>query len=75
MAEGGVVIATTHVCMKKYYVKLRTEEIRPPVTKAYMVPSLRNDLISVKSLHHQGYYTVIHDADPEVYGTQCILHL
>ncbi len=34
------------------------------MTKAYIVPTLRTDLISVKSLISQGY-RVICDADPE----------
>jgi hypothetical protein len=50
-AEGGVVMTTTHVCMKTYYVKSRTGETRPLTTKAFIVPSLRSDLISVKSLN------------------------
>jgi hypothetical protein len=54
----------THVCMKTYYyVTSRTGEIRPLTTKAFIVPSLRSDLISVKSLNRQGY-RVIHDLDP-----------
>ena len=44
-AEGGAVMTTTHVCMKTYYVKSRTGEIRPLTTKAFIVPSLRSDLI------------------------------
>ncbi len=47
-AEGGVVMTTTHVCMKTYYVRTRTGEIRPLTTKAFNVSSLRSDLISVK---------------------------
>ncbi len=39
----------------------RTGEIRP---LTFIVPSPRSDLISVKSLNHQGY-RVIHDPDPE----------
>ncbi len=54
-SEGGIVLTTTHVCMKTYYVKSRTGEIRPLTTKAFIVPSLRSDLISVKSLKRQGY--------------------
>ena len=53
--------------MKTYYVKSRTGEIRPLTTKAYIVSSLRADLISVKSLNHQGY-RVVHDPDPEESG-------
>jgi hypothetical protein len=66
-AEGGVVMTTTHECMKTYYVKSRTGEIRPLTTKAFIVPSLRSDLISVKSLNRQGY-GAIHDPDPEQSG-------
>ncbi len=60
-------MTTTHVCMKTYYVKSRTGEIRLIVTKAYIVPSLSSDLMSVKSLNHQGYRAV-HDPDPEESG-------
>jgi hypothetical protein len=62
-------MTTTHVCMKTYYVKSesRTGEIRPLTTKAFIVPSLRADLISVKSLNCQGY-RIIHDPDPEESG-------
>ncbi len=66
-AEGGVVMTTTHVCMETYYVKSRTGEIRPLTNKAFIVPSLRSDLISVKSLNLQGS-SVIHDPDPEESG-------
>jgi hypothetical protein len=66
-AERGVVMTTTHVCMKTYYVKSRTVEIRSLTTKPFIVPSLRTDLISVKSLNRQGY-RVIHDPDPEESG-------
>jgi hypothetical protein len=62
-AEGGVVMTTTHVCMKTYYVKSRTGDIRPITTKAFIVPSLRSDLISVKFFNRQGY-RVVHDPDP-----------
>ncbi len=62
-AEGGVVMTTTHVCLKTYYVKSRPGEIRPITTKAFIVPSLRSDLISVKSVNRQGY-RVVHDPDP-----------
>ncbi len=61
--EGGIVMTTTHVCMKTYYVKSRTGEIRPLSTQAFIVPSLRSDVISVKSLNRQGY-RIIHDPDP-----------
>jgi hypothetical protein len=60
-------MTTTHVCMKTYYVKSRTGEIRPLTTKAFIAPSLKSDLISVKSLNSQGY-RVIYDSDPEESG-------
>ncbi len=66
-------MATTHVRMETYYVKSRTEEIRPIMTKAYIVPTLRTDLITVKSLNRQGY-RVIHDADSEESGTYPVLN-
>ncbi len=44
-AEEGVVMTTTHVCMKTYYVRSRTRENCPLTTKAIIVPSLRSDLI------------------------------
>jgi hypothetical protein len=68
--EGGVVMSTTHTSIKTYYVKSGTGEIRPIVTKAYIVPTLRTDvtdLISVKSLNRQNY-RVLHDPDPEESG-------
>jgi hypothetical protein len=37
------------------------------VTKAYIVPLLRTDLVPVKSLNCQGF-RVIHDEDPEESG-------
>jgi hypothetical protein len=39
----------------------------------YIVPTLRTDLISVKSLNHQGY-RVMHDADPEESGIFPVLN-
>ena len=60
-------MTTTHVCMRTYYVKSRTGEIRPLTTKAFIVPPLRSDLISVNSLNRRGY-RVIHDQDPEESG-------
>ncbi len=60
-------MTTTHVCMKTYYVKSRTGEIHPITTKASIVPSLRSDLISVKSLNRQGD-RVVHDPESEESG-------
>jgi len=66
-AEGGMTMQTTHVCMKTYYVRSRTGEIRPITTKAFICPTLRTDLLSVKGLNFQGY-SIIHHPDPEESG-------
>ena len=42
---------TAHVCMKTYYVRARTGEIRPITTKAFLCPKLGTDLLSVKGLN------------------------
>ncbi len=39
--------------LKTYKVKSRTGENSQRVTEAYIAPTLRTDLISVKSLNHQ----------------------
>ena len=62
-AEGGMVMETTHMCMKTYYVGTRTGEIRPITTKAFICSKLGTDLITVKSLNFQGY-SVTHHPDP-----------
>ena len=36
-ARGGTVMTTTHVCLKTYYVRNRTGELRPIATKTYIV--------------------------------------
>jgi hypothetical protein len=59
--------------MKTYYVKSRTGEIRPKTTKAFIVSSLRSDLISVKSLSRQGY-SVVHGPDPKESGIHPIIN-
>ena len=58
---------TNHVCMKTYYVRTRTGEIRPITTKAFICPKLGTDLLSVKSLNFQGY-SVVHHPDPDESG-------
>ena len=64
---------TTHVCLKTYYVRTRTGEIRPITTKAFTCPKLGTDLLSVKSLILQGY-SVTHHLDPEESGIFPILN-
>jgi hypothetical protein len=55
-AEGEVVMATTHVCMKTYYVKVRTAEIRPIVCKAYIVKSQDTELFVMQILKNQDFF-------------------
>ena len=45
-AQGGTVMATTHVCLKTYYVRDRTGKLRPITTKTYIVQNLKHDLSS-----------------------------
>ena len=59
-----MVMETTHMCMKTYYVRTRTGEIRPITTKAFICPKLRTDLLSVKGPNFQGY-SVVHHPDPD----------
>ena len=66
-AEGGMVMETTHMCMKTYYVRTWTGEIRLITTKACICPKLKTDLLSVKSLLFQGY-SVVHHPDTDESG-------
>jgi hypothetical protein len=63
-AQGGTVMYTTHVCVKTYFVRDRTGELRPITTKTYIVKNLKHDLLSVKGLNKAGY-RIIQDEDPE----------
>ena len=42
-AQGGTVMVTTHVCLKTYYVRDRTGEMRPITTKTYIVNNLKHE--------------------------------
>ena len=64
---------TTHRCIKTYYVRDRLGEIRPIVVKAYVVPGLKHDLLSVKGLNQAGY-RVIHDEDEEESGVFTVIN-
>ena len=66
-AQGGTVMQTTHVCLKTYYVRDRTGELRPVTTKTYIVKNLKHDLLSGKALNKAGY-RIIYDKDPEESG-------
>jgi hypothetical protein len=58
---------TTLVCMKTYYVRSQTGEVRPITTKAFICSTLRTDLLSVKGLNFQGY-SIVHHPDPDESG-------
>jgi hypothetical protein len=66
-AQGGTVMLTTHVCLKTYFVRDRTCELRPITTKTYIVKNLKRDLLSGKALNRAGYRIVL-DEDPEEAG-------
>jgi hypothetical protein len=72
-ARGNTQISTTHRCIKTYYVRDRLGEIRPIVVKAYVVPGLKHDLLSVKGLNQSGY-RVIHDEDEEESGVFAVIN-
>jgi hypothetical protein len=62
-AQGGTAMLTTHGCLKTCYVRDRTGELRPIITKTYIIKSLKRDLLSGKALNRAGYRIV--DEDPE----------
>ncbi len=63
----------SHRCLKTYYVRDRLGEIRPIVVKAYVVPGLKHDLLSVKALNQSGY-RVIYDKDGEESGAFAVIN-
>ena len=67
LAQDGATMKSSHVCMKTYYVKDRTGEIRPITTKAYYVKSLEHDLLGGRALTKEGYCVIL-DKDPEIAG-------
>ena len=73
MAQGVKLMSTTHLCLKTYYVRDRLGEIRPIVVKAYVVPGLKYDLLSVKGLNKCGY-AVYHHPDPEEAGVFALIN-
>ncbi len=50
-AEGGTVMMTTHVCLKTYYVRDWTCELRPTITRTYIVINLKHDLLPGKMIN------------------------
>ena len=67
------VMRTTHLCFKSYFIKDRLGEIRPIIVKAYVVPGLKYDLLSVKELNRAGY-AVNHHPDPEQSGVYAVIN-
>ncbi len=55
-AEGGVVMTTTHVCMKTYYVKSRTGEIRPLTTNIPFIQRDKSKSFAFMSEHSIFFY-------------------
>ena len=72
-AHGATIMRTTHLCFKTYFVKDRLGEIRPIIVKAYVVPGLKYDLLSVKGLNRAGY-AVSHHTDPEQSGVYAVIN-
>ena len=62
---------TSHVCLKTYFVRDRTGELRPITTKTYIVKKLKRDLLSGKALNRVGYQIVL-DEDPEEAGVYAV---
>ncbi len=69
--QGGTVMLTTHVCLKTYFVRDRTGELRPITTKTYIVKHLKRDLLSGKALN-RAEYRIILDEDPEEAGVYAV---
>ena len=72
-AHGATIMRTTHLCHKTYFVKDRLGETRPIIVKAYVVPGLKHDLLSVEGLNLAGY-AVNHHPDPEQSGVYAVIN-
>jgi hypothetical protein len=67
-------MSTSYLCLNEaYYVRDLLGEICPIVDKAYVVPRLKYDLLSVKGLKKCGY-KVCHQQDPEELGIHAIIN-
>ncbi len=71
-AQGATIMSTTHLCLKTYYVVDLLGEIRPIVVKAYVVPGLKYDILSVKGLNK--WHAVFHHPDPEESGIYAVIN-
>ena len=64
---------STHLCYKTYHVWDRLGEVQLIIVKAYVVPGLKHDLLSVKGLNKAGY-PVHHHPDPEQSGVYAVIN-
>ena len=72
-SDSSTMMNSTHLCYKTYYVCDRLGEIRPIIVKAYVVPGLTHDILSVKGLNKAGY-SVHHHPDPEQSGVYAVIN-
>jgi hypothetical protein len=47
--HGATLMSTAHNFLKTYYILDRLGEIRPIVVRAYIVPGLKHDILSVRA--------------------------
>ena len=60
-------MTTTHVCLKTFYARDHTGELRPITTKTCIVKNLKHDPLSGKMLNKAGYGIILHE-DPQESG-------
>ncbi len=72
-AHGSTMMNSTHLCYKTYYVCDRLGEIRLIIVKAFVIPGLKHDLLSVKGLNKAGY-AVSHHPDTEQSGAYAVIN-
>jgi hypothetical protein len=70
--QGTIIMSTAHLCLKKYYVRDRSEEFRSIVVKANVVLEQKYTLLSVKGLNICGN-AVFHHSDPEESGVHAVI--
>ncbi len=59
--------------LQTYYICDRLGKIRPIIVKAYVVPGLKQDLLSVEGLNTAGYLVHYHP-DPEQSGVYAVIN-
>ncbi len=69
-AQDGTVMVTLPVCLKTYYVRDQTGELRPITTKTFIVNKLKHDLLSGKMLNKAGYRII--EEVPEESGVYAV---